>query len=465
MIEPTVPVPRHYRARRAIAPLAVLGLLSGALALAGGGDEGTPEPLPLLAGATARQGEASTMSAAPASDAAKGMPAPSYWGGWDIRVEGDLPDFGSKATAWDVLTPDLDAAGAARMARALGLEGEPLRRENGWALETSDGSFTIWPSEPGWSINFFRPSTTSGNAPPEDGERRARNLLERMGVLEGDWRVESQETQIGVGWACAEPAVVGKGSTASPAPPKAGASGESPGRYPNQPADDAVPPPDRPVSSSASCPPPPPPIKGLSVTFSPVLDGRGADWGAWSVVLGPGDSVQSLSGAWVRFERRGDYELRPVSTALDELRSGGAWGIRPMMGAEGSTAVARDINVAPMPCPLPLDPASKGAEASFPISADCPPPKPTVVTVTDVELGLLPAPGWDGQRSRLYLVPAYRFLGHFEDGSRYETPVVALAPDAIAPPPAFPDKPMPMPMPMPMPVPEATPMPAPAARD
>jgi hypothetical protein len=205
----------------------------------------------------------------------------------------------------------------------------------------------------------------------------------------------------------------------------------------------------------------------------------------WTVVLGPGGAIQNLSGTWARFERRGDYDLRPVSAALDELRSGGAWGVRPMMGEGRSVAPAlgapssaeapsrpsgarsdsaTDVTVAPLPCPLPPDPAVKGvgpgikdAEAAFPVRADC--PQPTVVTVTDVELGLLPAPGWDGQRSRLYLVPAYRFLGHFEDGSRYEAPIVALAPDAIAPPPAFPDKPMPMPMP------EATPLPAPAPRD
>jgi hypothetical protein len=453
-----------------VAPLAVLGLLSGALALAGGGDDGTPEPLPLLAGsgasATARQGEAATLSAPPAADMAKGMPAPMYWGGLEIRVEGDLPDLGPRATAWDVTTPDLDAADAARMATALGLRGEPIRRENGWVLETGEGNFTIWPTEPGWSISFFRSGDTPAaeGAPPEDGEQRARQLLERLGVLDGEWRVESQETQIGIGWACAEPAM-GKGVAS---------------------ADSDAPPPDRPVSSSASCPPPPPPVHGMSVTFTPLLDGRRADWSAWSVVLGPGGTVQNLSGTWARFERRGDYDLRPVSAALDELRSGGAWGVRPMM-AEGRSvapalgapearsvsasdvAAAPDIAVAPMPCPMPLDPAVKGAEpvkgaeAAFPVSADCPPPKPTVVTVTDVELGLLPAPGWDGQRSRLYLVPAYRFLGHLEDGSRYEAPVVALAPDAIAPPPAFPDKPMPMPMPMPMP--EATPSPAPAPRD
>jgi hypothetical protein len=445
VIEPTAPVPRRSRIRRVLAPLAVLGLLSGGLALARPGGGGTAEPLPLLADATARQGEASTMTMAPASDAANGMYAPSMpapWGGLDIRVEGDLPDVGTKALAWDVLTPDLDSAGATRMARALGLGGEPVHSERGWVLETAEGNFSIWPSEPGWSVNFYRSAGASAGARPEDGEQRARRLLEGMGVLDGEWRVESQETDIGVGVACAEPA-----------------------RLKMAPADGGVPPPDRPVSS-ASCPPPPPPVRGVSVTFSPVLDGRRADWGAWGVTFGPGDSVQSLWGNWGRFQRRGDYELRPVSAALDEMRSGGAWGVHPMMATEGRSVApavaAPDIAIDTLACPAPMDPAASEAakekEATFPVTADCRPPKPRVVIITDVELGLLPAPGWDGQRNRLYLVPAYRFLGHFEDGSRYEVPVIALAPDAIAPPLPMPKSMPAMPKTIPMPMPAPTPI-------
>jgi hypothetical protein len=90
------------------------------------------------------------------------------------------------------------------------------------------------------------------------------------------------------------------------------------------------------------------------------------------------------------------------------------------------------------------------------VPVDRTPPPPRVVKITDVELGLVPAPGWDGERNRLYLVPAYRFIGHFEDGSRYEAPVIALAPGAIAPPP-----PMPKPDPGAVPAPETRPHPAP----
>ncbi|MCA1846193.1 MAG: hypothetical protein LC792_23970, partial [Actinobacteria bacterium] len=38
----------------------------------------------------------------------------------------------------------------------------------------------------------------------------------------------------------------------------------------------------------------------------------------------------------------------------------------------------------------------------------------------------------------LALIPAYRFTGHFDNGTPWETLVIALHPDAIAPPPNVP---------------------------
>jgi hypothetical protein len=58
-----------------------------------------------------------------------------------------------------------------------------------------------------------------------------------------------------------------------------------------------------------------------------------------------------------------------------------------------------------------------------------------VVTITGVELGLIQAPVFEDGRVRLHLVPSYRFLGHFDNGAPWETSVIALHPDAIAPPP------------------------------
>jgi hypothetical protein len=61
-----------------------------------------------------------------------------------------------------------------------------------------------------------------------------------------------------------------------------------------------------------------------------------------------------------------------------------------------------------------------------------------VITITGVELGLIEAPVFEGGQARLRLVPAYRFVGHFDGGTPWETSVIALHPDAIAPPPDLP---------------------------
>jgi hypothetical protein len=61
-----------------------------------------------------------------------------------------------------------------------------------------------------------------------------------------------------------------------------------------------------------------------------------------------------------------------------------------------------------------------------------------VVTITGVELGLVQATVFEDGQARLHLVPSYRFRGHFDNGTPWETSVIALHPDAIAPPPNIP---------------------------
>ena len=55
-----------------------------------------------------------------------------------------------------------------------------------------------------------------------------------------------------------------------------------------------------------------------------------------------------------------------------------------------------------------------------------------------MELGLVQAQVFEDGRARLHLVPSYRFRGHFENGTPWETSVIALHPDAIAPTPNIP---------------------------
>src|SRR5204862_7834783 len=86
----------------------------------------------------------------------------------------------------------------------------------------------------------------------------------------------------------------------------------------------------------------------------------------------------------------------------------------------------------PQPRPLPAEQAAPS------IAPACPSPTPQVVVVTGVELALIQAPVFEDGRARLHLVPAYRFVGHVDNGPPWETTVIALHPDAIAPPPDIP---------------------------
>jgi hypothetical protein len=130
--------------------------------------------------------------------------------------------------------------------------------------------------------------------------------------------------------------------------------------------------------------------------------------------------IENLSGSWATFERGGDYKLRGVDAALKEL----------------TTAVSPKLAIAPV-CPTMDTPlAAEKATSSF--APPCVTPTPTAVTITGVELGLLQAQVFEDGQARLHLVPAYRFLGHFDNGTPWETSVIALHPDAIAPPPDLP---------------------------
>ncbi len=77
-------------------------------------------------------------------------------------------------------------------------------------------------------------------------------------------------------------------------------------------------------------------------------------------------------------------------------------------------------------------------KATSSIAATCAPPAPQVVKITGVELGLIQTSVFENGQVRLAMVPSYRFTGHFDNGTPWETSVIALHPDAIAPPPDFP---------------------------
>jgi hypothetical protein len=259
------------------------------------------------------------------------------------------------------------------------------------------------------------------------------------------------------------------------------------------------------------CPPPAPAVKGQTVSFFPVVGGMRTDWSVWNVTVGP-EGIENLYGTWSRFERGDEYKLRSVDAGLEELRQGGravpmpapmpmavdgsvpvepardpatvtavgggssgvggsaASGVAtptrtpPELTAEEANAVSVSSAPAPAVAPSPVDVAPQPAMASYPYpcppDADCVAPQPQVVTITGVELTLQPNAVYsDGTaQPRMYLVPAYRFTGTFQGSESWEGSVIALHPDAIAPPPpvgvAPPGKGT---EPAPMPVPDARP--------
>jgi hypothetical protein len=476
VLETSVPTPtsRPRRVKISVAAVALVAVLAGAVAVAASGGK-EPEPLALVAGAQGdARAEGGAAVAPMAADSKMSLGAPGYWGGVEYKVEGTLPDLGDKGFAWRVITPDLDRETVTRWAAALGLPGTPQRRDGSWVIETPDANFAAYPGD-GWSISFNRTpgDRRAGAVSPAEAERQARDLLDRLGVLEGEWRVQVFETEIGFGYACAE-AIKMNEEMARQGPDTAVSSGSAV-------SSGWSPAPSMP--SMPDCPPPPPPVKGQSVSFFPVVGGMRTEWSGWNVTVGP-EGIENLYGTWATFEEGDEYKLRSVDAALEELRQGGravampapmpmpvdegapnepvtdpAGPVEARSSGGGASGGASGVSSSPttvaagfaepavgMPTPAPapaIDMVPPPAIASYPYpcppEADCVAPEPQVVTITGVELTLLPNPVYSGRTApaRMYLVPAYRFTGTFQGGEVWETSVIALHPDAIAPPPGM----------------------------
>jgi hypothetical protein len=478
-----------------VAGVTLLAVLAGAIAVASGGAS-EPKPLALMAGNGAGFG-AETMAArdgspapavARAQDAGGGRASIYPSGGWGVKfeVEGQLPELPDHAPAWWVNGPDLDRAAVARIADALDIEGSPVQRDGGWFVESGDWTLNAFGGEAtakggAWYVNLYRNRFDAQSVEPPaapaisraEAEQRVRELLDRMGAPRASWRVETTDTEIGTGWACAVPspgmtteelkrleaeklAQLERENAASGSSGSAPAPASTPAAMP-LPADGV----------SASCPPPPPPVKGFTVALYPVLDGRRADWPVWNVTMRSDGRIENLSGSWVTFERAGDYKLRGVDAALKDLQSppvayatdlpatavepattpppadisagvvegsGDAGSAPDRMPREDGAASAPAPDIAPCPpVPMPM-PAEEDRAVSSMIA--CAPPEPQVVKITGVELGLIQTSVFEDGHVRLAMVPSYRFVGHFDNGSPWETSVIALHPDATAPPPA-----------------------------
>lgn len=453
MLEPTTPTPPARRGRRR-ALAASAGLLAAAIVAIAvtGGDDGGGRRLQLVSGAGAGAESARSMSAgapAPAgADAAVSsdakMSLAPYWT-TRYEVDGALPQLGGEGRAWRFVAPSLNGRDAARMASSLGLSGTPVERDGGWILETAQGNFSAYPSGDSWSINFnvaapqdARPGAGAAPVSGADAEAAARKLLNGMGVLDGRWETEVSATEIGFGYGCVAAVPAPDAGFIEPATEEDLKLRDLP-----TPVED--------------CPPPPPAVPAQHVAFYPVLEGLRPDWSGWGVTVEAGGAINSLYGTWTHLADAGSYPLRTVDATLDELRSGGGgpYAYAPMPAiAYGAPAVDLPAADPAASGPANIDveaerPAGGGVEpAVMPVEPDCGPgatcPAPPVpveqtVTITGVARSLTLTSVWTDGTAQTHLVPAYRFTGRWsspEMGDHWEVTIIALHPDAIAPPPA-----------------------------
>jgi hypothetical protein len=422
--------------------------------------------------------------------------------GLKFEVEGQLPALPDHAPAWRVNGPALDRAAVTRIANALDVQGTPVQRDGGWFVEAADWTLSAYGGDAmgkggAWYLSLYRnrfdaqpvDSAPAGPAISRaEAEQRLLDLLERMGAPRASWKAETTETDIGTGWACAAPApglnpeelkrMEAEKLRQLERENAASATAASPAAPASTPTAKPLP-----ADGVASCPPPPPPVKGFTVALYPVLDGRRADWPTWNVTMRNDGRIENLSGSWVTFERAGDYKLRGVDAALKELQSPAvayatdqpataiepaitpppaqtsAGAIDPAPASAGAVEGSGAAGSAPSRMPLKDDAASSAAPDVAPcppipmpvedgrtVSDDravssmvaCAPPAPQIVKITGVSLGLIQTSVFEDGKVRLALVPSYRFVGHFDNGMPWETSVIALHPDAIAPPPDYP---------------------------
>jgi hypothetical protein len=412
--EPTPPA-RRGGLRAAIAAGVAIVIVTAAVwvAVATGGNDDGPRPLALLGVGAGAERDASTAAA----DAMLAAPI-------ELTLAGDLPDLGSRGPVYELASPSNAHDAAVRIAEALGIDG-PVRDIEGGAeavgteltvnvYDAGGLQVSVYTSEPaigGGSSGSagvsspgatgtvpprgpdtatseleadlearaaadelvtlpFEPPSPPKNLPsPGEAERIARDLLDRMGVLDGaDWDAEVTDNG----------AVIASAVECGPA---------------------------------RECQPEETVVLSRSVTLHRLLDGHRISGLAWYVDVGDQGVVGAASGSLARLDLVDDYPLRPVRDAYDQLASGS--GIMRDLVQLAPGAVAGNDGPA-------IDPAE--------------PVTPTRVTVTGATRGAMLMSGLDGDLTKSYVVPSYRFTGTYESGEAWESEVLALSPDYVTEP-------------------------------
>jgi hypothetical protein len=375
--EPTETQPEPAPARRRNGPRAAIAAALAVVLVAAGiwivsatgdDDEGKPRPLALMG--------ANDEAASVARDAVYRAQPIEY------TLEGQLPDLGSTGVVYKLVAPSNAHDAAARIADVLGVDGEVRDIEGGAEVVGDNYTVNVYDAG-GLQISVYRstesggsgssssasgssgtPGTGSLAVPPDaptssdvaedqkareqaapttipytppvppknlptaaEAEQIARDLLGRMGLLEGaEWDAQVSDSGVaGISRGC--------GPTENCLLPDAEQTF----------------------------------VTSRAVTLSPKVDGQRVSGLAWYVEVGDEGVVTSINGTSARFERVDDYPLRPIQEVLNDLESG-KWS--EVMPLGPGTAVARDdIAVAPPETATPIRVTVTGAHLGTMLSS------------------------------------------------------------------------------------------------
>lgn len=383
-----------------------------------------------------------------------------------LRLGGDLPDLGKDAEAYE-LGASLDKAKVAKLAGALGLDGEPKKLAGGtWSVVDGERELRVdaLPGLP-WYVGPTQP--VCDEAALKEAEAR---------------KVENPDAPVSSGVGCAVPGSTdpaqGGGSSSSPGsagaaePDPAASTASSPA-----PESSPTPPPGGDVECRSACPPDQPCIQSCQTDDPPAAPERPANlptqaeaediareafdeagydlddakvqvndgfdawdvavdlavggvpvWGMTSTIgVGPEGEIVRASGFLADPESLGKYPLRSVKAAFDDIEKRfsdlgtavpGGGGREPAVGA-------------PEPA---TDPAVTSTEETLIAPVDPPVSgEPVVRTITGAKLGLGFTPRY-GDENAAFLVPIYVFT--VDDGGELTATAVTaehLQDDAVEP--------------------------------
>ncbi|MDM8086287.1 hypothetical protein QUV83_16050 [Cellulomonas cellasea] len=354
---------RWFQVAAGVAALAIVGTGSFALGAGQSGSDqvaaGSPIPAAIdLGGAVAESGAGAPASADSAAMKADGRMSMGF-GGRTVFTGSGLSTDGGTATAWGFDAEATFASeGAARIAEALGVTGEPVQEWGSWQVGPNDGTAPMVQVQPDGltSVNYYDPTVQAG---------------------------QCVDTSTSMGGAADAPS--GSAVEIAPAPAPATCTGGEPAPGADQAiertrevlrtigVDDTAY--DFALTESWT-------TELASVSAELLLDGQRTGV-AWNVTLAAGGVVQSLYGTLAPTVELGALDIISPADAVARLtdpRFGSTWGgIMPLARTAG-LAAEPDLAIMPVEPDFTVPPTPR-AGAQLPWAV-------TEVTLTSARLGL-----------------------------------------------------------------------------